>query len=326
MSRAAEDVLQSSVVYTLPEPFLASLRMGERRPAFKAPRWAAELEISLRNGDHSVRIGFINGHPLTSSMLVDPDFSVGVAEYLRTANLSATAFQDAVQQARRVRRNQRAYCGWLMTSRQFLTEHSEVWKSLRPLAISDSAMPRPVTSGFATFLEGFEAPREDRRLSQLRDHCARWRLSHLTGPYVPEPLAFQSPAPLPQLAAEQAASAGFGLTVIPDTMPLPARDELRTSISGAREAIQSDHLASWRKIISSESRTKEDQLDRYSRIFVVQHLYSVLLSRHADALRGKVTYVRQRIADFLNVDEKTVQRDFALLAREGGAEWWKRAF
>ncbi len=319
-----------SVFYTLPLEFLTSLSAGLNSPDFGPDLWKVELELSRLNGEHSQRIGFINGQPIVSSMLVDPDFSTGVAEYLKAANLSQSAYQEADRQATQARRNQRAYCGWLMTSREFITEHTTVWNLVRPMAIADSSIPSPVATGFRLDVPGAHADENNAVtgdvLHTLRDHCAKWRLSRLAGPFMPDPLGLQSPAPLPLMAAEQAIASGSGLTVLPDTMPLPPKEELRKSIDGARQSEGDAHLDGWKNVIASGSRNKRGELDRYARLFAAQHLYSVLMSRHSEALDGRKGYVCERIADFFHVDERTIVRDFDELAQKLGSQWWKRAY
>ena len=161
-------------------------------------------------------------------------------------------------------------------------------------------------------------------------HLRHWQLQGLAGPYLPVTPGIQTPVLTPQLTQSQ-----LGMSIfIPNVFPLPDRDQLRQLIEHAmgRPAAPA-HLQEWMSLVSADTVSKS-QISRYGRVFILQHYWRVLFSRHAAALEGSVGKVKRAFASFLfprdegaRLDARvdTVHKDLGeLAAARGGADWYLR--
>jgi hypothetical protein len=144
---------------------------------------------------------------------------------------------------------------------------------------------------------------------------ARWRLAGLAAPYLPLPLAPQVPAP--GRAGPQPVG---GITIfLPDTFPVPSREELRDTIEDAlRGGPGPAHLAEWHALVRADNKAK-NSIDRYGRLFTLQHLMPVLPARHGPALRRKAGPLIHALARYLCGEhlgaDGTIRKDLTFIRK-----------
>jgi hypothetical protein len=121
---------------------------------------------------------------------------------------------------------------------------------------------------------------------------------------------------------------------MPTIFPLPGRKMLREMLEDAiRNQPAPTHLREWIDLVSSDSQAKKT-LDRYGRLFVLQHFWRVLYSRHAGALDRCKHKVRLAFASYLfpnaargslHAKSESIQKDLNLLsAARGGSDWYRQ--
>jgi hypothetical protein len=121
-------------------------------------------------------------------------------------------------------------------------------------------------------------------------------------------------------------SRGEGVTLfLPDTFPVPGRDRLRAMLEEAvRGGQPSAHLVEWSALVQSESKAKR-AIDRFGRLFVLQHYIVVLLLRHPAAFRGQLGRLEKVLARYLLGDRPagvdTIHKDLVFIRRRLGPDW-----
>lgn len=220
----------------------------------------------------------------------------------------------------------RGYAGWLLTCRQFLEEHDTIfaqWSNmvrrwgLTRLGIllpkgmfiaGDDPTTDPQWSAYSNAFEGF---------------FTRWRLLGMAAPYLPIPLQPLMAGDLAVSLVPQLARAG-GVFCLPDTFPIPSRDELRNLLEGALHgSAKPAHLAEWMEFIAKDNMAKRP-IARFSRLFEFQHYYRILHHRHTGALRGKTNVVKQVLAHVLDTSQKTIVGDLRFVRKRLGKDWLDR--
>jgi hypothetical protein len=206
------------VFYSLPAKLLDAIWPVANRSRNEVRDIEMEVALGSQNGDHSSRVGFIDGNPVPFGFLCEPRLDAISLKYLddvrtKFGEASVKGLEDRLKHSHR---GIRSYSGWLMTNPTFLAEHAKVWDEIRALVKRDSLMPSPAAAGTVKAL-GLARETKTKAVGQLRalaEFCSRWRLSRLAGPMLPEPLGIQMPALLPQLAAVHAAASGYFLAAI----------------------------------------------------------------------------------------------------------------
>ena len=134
---------------------------------------------------------------------------------------------------------------------------------------------------------------------------------------------------LPVSILPQLVRAG-GVFCIPDTFPVPSRDELRNLLEGALHGRKDndEHLKEWMKLIAKDNVAKKPIL-RFGRLFLIQHYYRVLRHRHSRALHRKSKVVNEILMKFLEntslkVSLKTIVSDVQFLQERLGRNWLER--
>lgn len=218
----------------------------------------------------------------------------------------------------------RGIAGWLLTNPQFLDEHDALLGRWRKqieararrrelLLLAELGMVRSIASDISE--NGFD---ED-----VVKFLVRWRLLKLAGPELPEPLRPMLAGLFPISIVQQLIDAG-GLFNIPDTFPIPSRDELRGVLQDAlRPDEDVGHLAEWHKIVQGQNLAK-NQIDRYARVRQVYCFWRSLHQRHAKSLHRKVEPLRRVFAKYLHVSEQSIKSDLSLIASRLGKSWCER--
>jgi hypothetical protein len=91
-----------------------------------------------------------------------------------------------------------------------------------------------------------------------------------------------------------------------------------------------EHLLPWLEIVRADSQAKKS-IERYGRLFVLQHFWRIVCARHAAAVAGRFAQLRRAFASWLfpkahgpdlTKKEVLVRKDLDALAKaRGGADW-----
>lgn len=216
------------------------------------------------------------------------------------------------------------YLGWLLTCRTFLDEHDALIQEHAP------AFAQWGTAAFGQPLPPFalsEAPESEQVAFRTTDaHVAafliRWRLLGLAAPYLPIPMQPQFAGSVPDTMLRRFSDVR-ALFVVPDTFPIPSRDEFRGMLDDTLHSSPPEHLAEWMRIVGAGNSGKR-KITRFGRIFQLQHYWRVIQRRHAHSLRRRNKLLGKVLATFLDVEEKVVNRDLAEIRRRLGRNWLDR--
>lgn len=216
------------------------------------------------------------------------------------------------------------YLGWLLTCRTFLDEHDAlIQEHASAVAQWGSAafgQPLPPPSlGRAPASEQAAFRTTDARFVAF---LSRWRLLGLAAPYLPVPMQPQFAGSVPDTMMRRFSEVR-ALFVVPDTFPIPSRDEFRGMLDDALHGSPPEHLAEWMRIVGAGNSGKR-KITRFGRIFQLQHYWRVLQRRHAHSLRRRNRLLGRVLATFLHVEEKVVNRDLAEIRRRLGRNWLDR--
>jgi hypothetical protein len=167
----------------------------------------------------------------------------------------------------------------------------------------------------------------EERLQQCHANFAqffgRWRINGLVAPYLPKVLSISASAtpPIPRL---HNADANSVFLTIPDIMPVPSRDTLRSIIDDAL-ATKSDrsHLEDWLPLVSIRSRSSRE-LERYARIFELQHYWISFVSRHRPKTHRCVNKLKIVFAEHFDCNFDVIHGDIARIRKRLGKEWEHR--
>jgi hypothetical protein len=115
-----------------------------------------------------------------------------------------------------------------------------------------------------------------------------------------------------------------GLFHIPDSFPIPSRDELRALLD---ESLRADtgvpHLAEWKKIVGARNSAK-NEIERFGRIERLARYWALMHDRHLKALAGQKGRLHQAFAKFFDTSEDTIRRDLRRIEASLGKCWLDR--
>lgn len=333
----AEEFLSHPLVaggyfYTLPAALWQTIlgNLGEEK--FDANTLRMEQALASVCGDHSMRVGVWQGQFVDyQGLRPTPAFVFSDEEQVRAWGLNPLELRNSLRtyaerDATPLERFRRGYAGWLLTSPQFLDEHDSL------LADHAEAVRR-----WGTHLAGVFMPRGmllpcmdptgDAAWQLFNTACnaffARWRLRSLAGPYLPVPLEALMAGMFPWTVVEQLMRAG-GVFFLPDTMPIPSRDQLRGLLDHALHGgEQPAHLAEWLDLIRSGNSAK-NQLDRLGRLFEVQYYCRNLRQRHPNAFEGNIGRIEMALSQFFEISESSVHADLIEIRRRLKDTWLER--
>ncbi|MFO0821176.1 MAG: hypothetical protein U1A77_24745 [Pirellulales bacterium] len=332
--------LRDRYFYSLPRSLWNHVvkELGEN--AFDADALAMELELSNLCGDHSATVGFLRGRRISYGFLrrseirrpslkevqeLGWDIDVSkLKQNLDTLEERSNRFFQPLQ----------AYAGWLMSEPTFLNEHDVFFESWSSFVANGALNQSPFALNGGTLGENHDAqspfadsssadPEWTGFLSDYEAFCRRWRLTGLAGPWLPIPRGPLLLGEMPASIVQQLVREG-GLFWIPDTIPVPSRDELRRILDDALHGgEQPTHLTPWKEIIASDNAARKE-LARFRRVFEVQHYWRILKTRHADSLLRREGKFKQALASFLDVSVDCIHRDLLFLKARLGDDWTSR--
>jgi len=321
-------LVQGQLFFTLPKFLLEEIirEVGESR--FDSSLLQLEFALSGRCGNHSETVGYWNRWPIwynylreSPALAIDdetnsfgqPSNPAKIANVMRTAGGRLERFSTF----------SKGYAGWLTTNRVFLDEHDTLvttWAAvIQKSGLDIAALSQSRGGGRPDFDPAME-PRWDQFTSALREFFVRWRLLGLAAPYLPKPIAPLMSGDLAPDTIAQIKPAG-AIVFFPDTFPISSRDELRGMLEDAlRGQHRPDHLAEWFDIIRSDNPAKS-QIDRFARLFELQHYWHILHDRHPAAIDKKLGLIKQVMASFLGKEEQTIHQDLLFIKKRLGADW-----
>jgi len=320
-------LVQNRAFFTLPQTLLTLLVAELGEDSFDPEIQRLERALSQISGDHTQLVGFWRDAPVSYYILrrmpvmeIDDAMIEGLGWGMSAAEANA---QHRVADHRSLKyfKVVQGYAGWLMTNPTFIQEHDELFRRF-PSKIREMGLPSiatPVANGVARHFRLRRRARSNQFFEQLQAFCLRWRLSGLAAPNLPMPLHPQTPAPAPLMATGPGNSVG-ALFYLPDTFPVPGREELRNIMEESLRGAESpQHLAGWTKIIRSKNPSKT-QISRFGRVFELQHYCRILQERCPNAIRRRQGGLERALAAFMNVSPDTIHRDLLFTRRRLGRE------
>ena len=325
----AHPLLNGDPYFTLPGSLLSQVVVSIGVQRFDAELLEMDHALSDVCGDHSSRVGFWLRQPIIFCLLrpdndLTSDFLVqGLVEWGKTADEAREILTRASQRLDWTNGVRKGYCGWLLTNRTFLDEHSQILQTWED-QVEQSGIPNmgPVVRD-ADAVPGAERAECDTG-QFIRDFEAffiRWRLDGMPAPFVPQPMGTHLPVVdlRPVLGHMRHGGTTFYL---PDTYPVPSRDTLREIVEEAlREVSPPDHLAEWFEIVHSDNVAK-NRIAHYVRIFEIQHYMRALHIRHASTLQRKKSLLTTVLGEYLHVSGDSIERDLRLIASRLGSDWY----
>lgn len=305
--------LHDQVFYILPRKLLDIIAKEAQSLTTNEELW--ELEIAMSEFCEARGfVGVSNGHGLTYRFLraseplaitVDDVDQLGWKEYLQEESLA----QFNQQGSRRLQWSHnvaRAYSGWLSSNLQFISERDALPnQELRTVSL----MPN------------WDADASGERLPEpWSSFLVKWRLLGMAGPSLPVPMQPMLGGQFPLTIFSQLMAAGRVIN-LPDTYPIPSRDELREILEDAiRESKPPEHLQDWIEIVRNDNAAK-NQIDRYSRLFEFRHYWEVLYLRLHGSLFRQQERLRRAMAVYFGVSEDTIKRDLQFLRERLNTNW-----
>jgi len=104
------------------------------------------------------------------------------------------------------------------------------------------------------------------------------------------------------------------------------RDETsprKCAVTSRRRMAQPDHLRKWFQIIRPGNQAK-NQLNRFARIFSLQHYWRLLHQRHRSAIKDAVGSLEFAFSKWFEVSEGSVHQDRLNIMRCLGSNWLDR--
>jgi hypothetical protein len=327
---AQHSLVRGKFFYTLPEVLLQAIGQNLDLDRFDERLWKLEIDLAEVTGNHDALVGFASGMPISFTYFSDSSLNSEFRQALRAGAPSQNAdefVKQAVAQFDSVRRGVRAYAGWLATNPTFLQEHAALVNAISsrfepgnwPVRTAATDPGRAAQADWN--VESEPSVRDATRL--LDTLCSRWRLQQIKAPFLLEPIGQQFPSLLPELSGQQANAAGYKVIAIPDTMPLPSESDLRDMIQQAVQQRDPEHLRDWSEMIDNSNEGKR-ALERYARIFSLQHYYRLVWNRHSDALHRQKSQLCTAFAAYFGVSDDSIRRDLQLISERLGEEWWLR--
>lgn len=210
-----------------------------------------------------------------------------------------------------------SYCGWLMCRPKFRAEHDALVQTYPQIVASGPPEFTEHKFDGGSIMDGDQSATMDR----WRAFYARWRINKLVAPGLPDPAGVQwadlghdfTPAHLRESTRGPR---------IPDTQMLPNGDSLR-ALMGDSSAVEHDwHLREWKRLIDPSKPSKK-QIERYARLFRLQHYWKALYDRHASSLDRKIGKLEIAFAEYLGQSQKSIHTDRQFLSDQLGPDWHK---
>jgi hypothetical protein len=115
-----------------------------------------------------------------------------------------------------------------------------------------------------------------------------------------------------------------GVFYLPDTMPIPSRDQLRGMLEHAlHRGDKPGHLTEWLEIVRADNPAR-NRMDPFIRYFELQHYWRILNQRHPSAICRKKEKLRNAFGRIFDVGSQQIKRDLADIRGRLGDDWLDR--
>lgn len=315
--------------FTLPKSLLEALQGHLGEDAFDRELLTMEHILSDLCGDHTQSVGFwrripvvyyhlrrnrVDDLPIDEALLTEMGWGWSLEEIKQMLAIGERRSKWLDQIAK-------GYAGWLMTHPVFLDEHDQLMDASQEF-IDKWGLPylsMAPTDSIPSKMRLRPTPKRSKFCNALTDFYLRWRLSGLAAPNLPAPLQPMTPMSAPNLARGPMHQVG-ALFFLPDTFPIPSRDELRSILDAPLRVSAPAHLACWTALVARGNPAK-NQIARFGRLFELQHFCRVLQSRHPRALHRRKEGLELALAQFLGVNQATIHSDLLFIRRRLGRDW-----
>lgn len=325
-------LVESRYFFTLPGTLWNAIIARLGNADFGAELMELEHALSSICRDHSTQAGFWKGRAFPYRFLRPPAAfrpSAAAAQALGWEIDQAKldhALQVAEERSAMFRRVTRAYTGWLLTNRDFLTEHDQLFAKWSPMVQRWGLERLGVLQLKSGYLPG-DDPLADSQWPEYRaafeEFFIRWRLQGLAAPYLPTPLQPLLGGGFPVSVASQINRAG-GAFCYPDIFPVSSRDGLRNLMEDAiHGGNPPEHLKEWMALVAGSNPAKKPFI-KFARLLELQHYWRILHSRHGAAIYRKAGILKEVLATFLEVSTETVHRDLLWITKGLGKDWVQR--
>lgn len=309
--------------YSLPLPLLNALELEQAHKSIAPDSWTAFVQLATRCATERC-VGEWNGQPVRYELLeapatvrsvfnaIPPQWkkhpewqSSGWAEIEKQQSLLSENFD---RQAQEIWLQRAAYAGWLLTEPRFIDEHDGFFRRYLT-TMSKFHLPEidSTTATKSILTKAKTATGKGARFaSEYLAFLARWNLTKMAGPYLPEPLpplnTLRPGAPVPPSSKRRSTSA-----VVVDINALKLMSPQQRDDGFHMYTQSPDHLRGWSKIVAT-SASRRVQLQRYARLLRVRHYWFVLHQTFHDALGGKSTSLKYGFARFFFPKESSFQK------------------
>ena len=331
---ARHPLISNRYFFGLPPKLLDAAIQGVGRSKFGSDELDLEHDVSRICEDFSNTVGVYRGHGLTySDLAYDPSIQMTweQAQECRLQFRNEEEFDRwkigmqacLLAQAK----NRRAYLGWLLTNKQFIQEHDQIilhWEELLRVTgfvgIGSGVSERYFSS---SVMDSISEERLEQCHANFSQFFGRWRINGLAAPYLPKVLSISASVtpPIPRL---HNADANSVFLTIPDIMPVPSRDTLRSIIDDVL-ATKSDRsqLEDWLPLVSIRSRSSRE-LERTPGFLSC----SIFGFRSCPVTEPKthrcVNKLKIAFAEHFHCDLDVIHGDIARIRTRLGKEWEHR--
>jgi hypothetical protein len=321
-------LVRDRLFFTVPRDLVDAVVRAVGPRSFDPDMLRLERALAEESGDHSQHVGFWGNRPIGCSFFRTRPIQyrkplIALAGYTNDEKLTRIV-EEAQRDLERHHKETRAFAGWLLSNPTFLREHNDLCAAHKAEIASygfpqghlfASAAPSRLPPGLKPANARVTAYGQE-----LQAFFERWRLKTLLAPFLPSPQHVQLPVPHRSVLAGQADSSG-SLYLFPDIASVPSRDELRRALEQSEcRSNPPEHLADWIAIVRGSNPSKI-KLSRYARIFLLQHYWRALHSRHADALKGQTGKLEEEFAAHLRASASAIHKDLLFLRRRLGPDW-----
>ena len=327
-------LIRGRYFFALPQDVWDQLYDQLGKKAFAHELVELELAASSICKDCSSNVGLRSGSAFFYLLLRSARRSSRTADETEqdlNANGEQAKLELALDQAEKrlqpLRAVSRGYAGWLLTGRQFLEEHDTIfsqWSNMvQRWGLTNLGILLPTKGMFLPGNDPTADPNWPDYSKAFEEFFLRWRLQGMAAPYLPIPLQPLMAGNMPVSVLPQMKRAG-GVFCLPDTFPVPSRDELRNLLEPVLHgSSKPDHLAEWMEFVAKDNTAKRP-IARFGRLFELQHYYRILNHRHHTALRGKSKVLTQILAGIFKTSNKTIGGDLRFIRKRLGKDWLAR--
>jgi hypothetical protein len=327
-------LIRERYYYTLPGQVLDAIIEALGAEYFDSDLLTVERSLSAICRDHATMVGFWKDVVVSFHGLRAADATISSQTIQALDPAEAVSVENAVRVYRErdlghLQRFRRGYVGWLLTNLQFLDEHDSLlanhapfvqrWGTVHNLVIVDDE--------YRARLLPDTDPQEDPRWQPFYDDfiefAMRWRLRRIAGPYLPEPLEPLAAGRVPVAILEKLMDAN-GIFFIPDTMPVSSRGHICGMLDDAlHRGNRPEHLDEWLQIVRKDN-TARNKMDRFARLFEIQHYWRILRDRHPQILPRNFQRIEGALAAIFKRSDGAVHSDMIEIRNRLGADWLER--